>query len=134
MNVNEVPQDPLEYKDKDKVRKLMYAVGKDGKYIGVGSVGWEAENTATRQAWEAIEDELKETEQKVKEGTISPLAYFMQKQLMDISLLAKYAGKWEWQVKRHMNPDTFKRLSNRMLQKYADIFEITVTELINFGK
>lgn len=134
MNVNEVPQDPLEYKDKDKVRKLMYAVGKDGKYIGVGSVGWEAENTATRQAWEAIEDELKETEQKVKEGTISPLAYFMQKQLMDISLLAKYAGKWEWQVKRHMNPDTFKRLSNRRLQKYADIFEITVTELINFGK
>ena len=61
MDINEVPQDSLEYKDRDKLKKLVYAVGKDGKYTGVGSSGWEPENVATKQAWDAIEEELAET-------------------------------------------------------------------------
>ena len=46
MNLNEVPQDGLNYKDRDKVHKLMYAVDKEGQYTGVTSAGWEAENVA----------------------------------------------------------------------------------------
>lgn len=134
MDINEVPQDSLDYKDRDKLKKLVYAVGKDGKYTGVGSAGWEAENFATRQAWEAIEEELAATEQKVKAGELSPVAYFMQKKLMDVALLASYTGKWQWQVKRHMKPLVFQGLSEAMLQKYADVFGITVQELVNFGK
>lgn len=134
MDINEVPQDSLEYKDRDKVKKLVYAVGKDGKYTGVGSAGWEAENFAMKQAWDAIEEDLAATEQKVKAGELSPVAYFMQKKLMDIPLLASYTGKWQWQVKRHMKPTVFQRLSNAMLQKYAEVFGISVQELTNFGK
>lgn len=134
MDINEVPQDSLEYKDRDKLKKLVYAVGKDGKYTGIGSVGWEAENVATKQAWDAIEEELAETEKKVKAGELSPIPYFMQKKIMDLPLLANYAGKWQWQVKRHFKPDVFNNLSDNMLRKYADIFGITVQELINFGK
>jgi hypothetical protein len=134
MDVNEVPQDSLEYKDRDKLKKLVYAVDKDGKYTGVGSSGWEAENVATRQAWDAIEEELAETEQKIKAGETSPIAWFMMKKLMDVPLLAKYVGKWEWQVKRHLKPSVFGKLSEEMLQKYADVFGITVEELTNFGK
>lgn len=129
-----MPQDSLEYKDRDKLKKLVYAVGKDGKYTGVGSAGWEAENAATKQAWDAIEEELAETEQQVKAGKMSPIAWFMQKKLMDLPLLASYAGKWQWQVKRHMKPEVFAKLSRDMLQKYASIFEITVEELVGFGK
>jgi hypothetical protein len=134
MDINEVPQDSLEYKDRDKLKKLVYAVGKDGKYTGVGSAGWDPENVATKQAWDAIEEELAETEQEVMAGTKSPVAYFMQKRLMDLPLLAQYVGKWQWQVKRHMKPSVFNKLDNAMLQKYADVFEITVQELRSFGK
>ena len=134
MDINEVPQDSLEYKDRDKLKKLVYAVGKDGKYTGVGSAGWEAENIATQQAWEAIEEELQQTEQEIRDGRLSPIAYFMKKKLMDLPLLASYAGKWQWQVKRHMKPGVFHKLSPAILQKYADIFGITREELINFGK
>ena len=134
MDINEVPQDSLEYKDRNKLKKLVYAVGKDGKYTGVGSSGWEAENFATKQAWDAIEEELAETEKKVKGGSLSPVAYFMQKTLMDLPLLAQYVGKWQWQVKRHMKPSIFEELSNSMLQKYADVFNISVEELKGFGK
>ena len=134
MDINEVPQDALDYKDRGKLKKLVYAVDKDGKYTSIGSSGWEAENIATQQAWDAIEEELKETEQKIKSGKLSPIAYFMRAKLMDLPLLARYVGKWQWQVKRHMKPSVFEKLSTTMLQKYADSFGITLKELTGFGK
>lgn len=129
-----MPQDSLEYKDRDKLKKLVYAVGKDGKYTGVGSSGWDPENVATKQAWDAIEEELAETMKQVQAGEVSPIAWYMQKKLMDLPLLAQYVGKWQWQVKRHMKPQVFNELSDKMLEKYASVFEITVEELKNLGK
>jgi hypothetical protein len=133
MDVNEVPQDALHYKDRDKLKKLMYAVDKEGKYTGIGSSGWEAENIATRQAWETIEEELAEAAVNVKQGKLSPIGYFMLKKLMDVAILARYVGKWQWQVKRHLKPSVFKKLSSKTLEKYATVFGITTQELINFS-
>ena len=71
----------------------------------MNSEGWEAENFALKQAWDDIDSvRCAEIESKVRAGELSPVAYFMQKNLMDISLLARYAGKWKWQVKRHFDP------------------------------
>ncbi len=134
MNVNEVPQDPKNFREADKVKKLMYAVDKDGKYTGVNSAGWEAENIATKQAWDAVDEELEETKQKIQAGELSPIAYYMHKCLMEPSLLAKHVGKWTWQVKGHLKPSGFNKLSTDMLQKYASVFNITVDELTSFGK
>ena len=134
MKVNEVPQDPKNFKQGEKIRKLMYATDKDGKYTGVNSACWEAENFALRQAWDEVETTLAETEEKVKAGELSPIAWYMQKMLMDITLLSKYVGKWEWQVKRHMKPSVFKSLKPETLQKYASVFNSTVDELTGFGK
>ncbi len=134
MKVNEVPQDPKDFREGDKIKKLMYAVGKDGKYTGVNSAGWEAENEATKQAWDAVDEALAETKEKVMNGELSPIAYYMEKCLMDVGLLAKYVGKWKWQVKKHLKPNGFKKLDNSLLEKYAEVFEIKVDELINFGK
>ncbi|RYZ55230.1 MAG: hypothetical protein EOP49_03295 [Sphingobacteriales bacterium] len=134
MNINEVPQDPKDFKEGEKLKKLVYATDKDGKYTGVNSAGWDAENFAMKQAWDAADEELAETVEAIKRGELSPLAFYMKKSLMDLSLLAKYAGKWQWQVKRHMKPSVFKDLPQDLLQTYANIFNITVPELVNFGK
>lgn len=134
MKVNEVPQDAKDFRDGDKIRKLVYAVDKDGKYTGVNSAGWEAENLATRQAWDAVDEALADTEAKVKAGKLSPIAYYKEKCLMDTALLAKYVGKWGWQVNRHMKPAVFSKLNHAMLEKYAAVFNITVDELTSFGK
>jgi len=48
---------------------------------------------------------------------------------MDLSVLASYAGIWKWKVKRHFKPSVFKKLNSKTLQKYADIFGVTVEEL-----
>ncbi len=134
MDVNEVPQDEREMSHEAKAKKLMYAVDKDGKYTGVNSVGWEAENLVLKQAWDEIDESLAVTEEKVRKGTLSPIAYFMQKNLMDVALLARYAGKWQWQVKRHFKPAVFKKLSPAELNKYAAVFNITTDQLMNYGK
>lgn len=134
MKVNEVPQDPKNFKGGNVGTKLVYAVDKDGKYTGVNSAGWDAENTATRQAWDEIDEQLAATEAKVKAGQLSPVAYYMHKCLMDIGLLAQYMGKWQWQVKRHMKPAVFAKLNSKTIEKYAAVFNITVNELLSFGK
>ena len=134
MNVNEVPQDPRDGKHDGKIRKVIYAIGNDGKYTGVNSEGWEPENFAMKQAWDDIDEQLEQTEKKVRAGELSPVAYFMQKNLMDIALLARYAGKWQWQVKRHLRPEVFKKLAPAIIDAYVRIFNITKEELVNFGK
>ncbi|MBS1773301.1 MAG: hypothetical protein JST82_10585 [Bacteroidetes bacterium] len=134
MKVNEVPQDPKDFREGAKVKKVIYAVDDDGKYTSVNSAGWEAENFATKQAWDAIDEELAETAEKVKAGELSPIAYYMHKCLMEPSLLAKYVGKWQWQVNKHMKPSGFNKLSADMLSKYAKAFNITIEELTSFGK
>jgi hypothetical protein len=134
MNVNEVPQDPKNFKGAEQMKKLMYATDKDGKYTGVVSSGWEAENEATKQAWDDVDETLSRIATQVKAGELSPIAYFMQKNLMELPLLAKYVGKWQWQVKRHFKPSVFNNMNASLLQKYADVFSITVEELRNFGK
>lgn len=134
MKVNEVPQDGLDYKGRAELSKLMYATDKDGQYTGVGSVGWDAENIATRQAWDEVEEELNETEASVKAGKLSPIAYFMKKTLMDEGLLASYMGKWKWTVRRHMKPKVFAELNDKTLAAYAQVFNITVASLKNFGQ
>src|ERR1041384_547310 len=134
MQLDEVPQDGLDYKERDKLRKLMYATDKDGHYTGVTSAGWEAENIATKGAWDEVVETLKETEAEVKAGKVSPIAYFMLKSLMDVSLLAKYVGKWKWTVKRHMKPAVFNKLSDAVLSQYATVFNISLDELKSFGK
>lgn len=134
MKINEVPQDKEEYKGKSEVRKLMYATDKDGSYTQINSEGWEVENLATKQAWESVLEELKETEDQVKKGILSPIPYFMQKNLMELPILAKYMSKWKWQVKRHFKPAIFAKLDEATLRKYSEVFGISMAELQNFGR
>ena len=133
MQLDEVPQDGLDYKERNKLRKLLYATDKDGHYTGIPSVGWEAENIATKGAWDEVSETLKETEEAVKAGELSPIAYFMQKSLMDVPILASYMGRWSWTVKRHMKPSVFAKLSEATLARYAEVFNISVGELKSFG-
>lgn len=134
MKVNEVPQEGSDFRQRNQVRKLMYAVDKDGRYTGVNSAGWEPENAAMQQAWEEADDALKQVLHEVRTGQKSPIAYFMQKNLMDPALLAKYVGKWGWQVRRHLKPSVFKQLPASLLQRYAQVFNINIDELTHFGQ
>lgn len=132
MRIEDVPQDKKEFRDGDKApKKVMYVTQQDGSYTQTESLGWEAENLVLEQAWEDIDSRLEQEKQKVAQGLISPISYFMIKNRMDLPILASYVGKWQWQIKRHMKPSVFNSLSQKTIDKYKEVFNITEDELKN---
>ncbi|WP_299219043.1 hypothetical protein [uncultured Aquimarina sp.] len=130
MKKEEVPQDESSL-SKANIKEIVYAVDKDGKYGKALSSGWEAKTIALNKSLELIEEQLQETIHKIKQGELSPIAYYMELQRMDVVVLSGYVGFWQWKVKRHLKAKTFKKLSKKTLKKYAETFEVSLEELKN---
>ena len=114
-------------------REVCYVKGKDGKYVTGLSTGWATKTVALDNQWEEINRRVKKAKKDFLAGKTSPIRYYFELKLMDMSVLAGYTGFFQWQIKRHMSPSVFKKLSKKKLQKYADAFNISVNELISFN-
>ncbi|MFO7613268.1 MAG: hypothetical protein R6W71_01365 [Bacteroidales bacterium] len=130
MKKKEVPQD--EGLMEGRFEDVCYALDENGNYVAVLSKGWKPKTDAMLQAWEVVHEKVEQVRQDVLAGKVSPIAYYMEKNIMDVSLLADYAGLSRWKVKKHLKPGRFARLKEDILQRYADIFEISLPELKNF--
>ena len=130
MKKEEIPQDDGALHKLTK--ELSYAVDEKGNYTTSLSSGWEVKTKALDVAWNDIEKRINDAKEKVVNGEASPLLYFMELKLMDPSIISSYTGFWKWQIKRHMTPSVFKKLSDKKLQKYAALFEVSTDELKNF--
>ncbi|NOY49639.1 MAG: hypothetical protein GXO88_03600 [Chlorobi bacterium] len=128
MKATEVPQDDANMMQ-GKFREPVYSLDENGNYTTVRSVGWDPKNEVMQEAWDAINEKIASTREKVIAGELSPIAYHLEKNLMDVGLLAKYTGLWKFKVKRHLKPRYFNKLSNDTLLKYAEVFELSVSEL-----
>ena len=131
MKKEDVPQDPGAL---GKVTKeVCYATDKDGKYTQALSSGWEVKINALDLAWEDIEERVKAAKQKVLNNEASPVLFFMERRLMDMTTIAAYTGFWRWQIKRHMKPGVFKKLSAKKIKHYAGAFNVSVEDFINMN-
>lgn len=128
MKKKEVPQDKSNLESAN-FRELCYAVDENGEYTTENSSGWEPKTVALNNAIEEINERIANAKTRVITGKISPIEYYMELHKMDVGILASYVGFWQWKVKRHFKPSVFKKLSNKTLQKYAEVFEISVEEL-----
>jgi hypothetical protein len=129
MKKEDVPQDVSAL---GKITKeVCYATDSEGKYVTELSKGWDVKITALDKAWEDIDQRIEAARQKVLNGEASPLLFFIEHGIMDISLLADYTGFWQWQIKRHLKPNVFKKLSDKKLQRYAEVFNVNVDDLKN---
>jgi hypothetical protein len=133
MKKEEVPQDDANLLQ-GKFKKLMYATDGTEHYTEIGSVGWEAENVVLKQAWEEINEKVEEARAKVLSGQASILLYYMEKNLMDPSILSGYIGVLPFMVRLHMKPFFYYKLSEKTLAKYADAFRITLAEMMDAEK
>jgi len=131
MKKNEVPQDDSPLKRKN-INEMVYAVDDDGKFVSVQSTGWEAKTVVQHENLEVLDQRIQQALNDVKAGNVSPIVYFMELNRMDWQTLAAYVGKWTFFVKRHGKPNVFKSLNTKTLQKYADVFGISLTDLQNF--
>jgi hypothetical protein len=127
MKKNEIPQDPSGL---DKFTKeVCYAVDDSGNYTTQLSSGWEVKSDALGITWEDINKTVERAKQAVIKGELSPIAYYIELRVMDLPIVSAYTGFWKWTIKRHLKPSIFSKLSNSTLQKYADLFEVSVDEL-----
>ena len=128
MKINEVPQEKGALGD---LKELYYATDQQGNYTTVLSSGWEAKNTALQASLSLIEEQIEEVKKQILAQEKSPIVFYMLKNRMDWSILADYMTSWQFLIKRHAKPSVFRKLSQKTLQKYADIFQISVEELKN---
>ncbi|MBC8033793.1 MAG: hypothetical protein H7Y03_06580 [Chitinophagaceae bacterium] len=127
MKKEDIPQDPSSLANFSK--EVYYATDNAGNYVTGLSTGWEVKANALDVAWKDIEQRVAAAKQKVLDKQASPLLYFMELHLMDAGILSAYTGFWQWQIKRHLKPSVFRRLSDKKLSKYAAAFNTGIDEI-----
>lgn len=132
MRVQDVPQDNVPT-FKGFGRKALCAVDENGGYRLVPSTGWEVEETALRDALREFEELAADAERRVREGKTSPIEYFMYKNLMDLPALSMGIGIAKWRIRRHMRPHVFRRLPDKIVDRYASFFRTTSSGLRMMG-
>jgi len=127
MKKEEIPQDPSPL---DKFTKeVCYAVDESGKYEAGLSRGWQVKADALGITWQEAKARTADARKKVELGEASPILFFMELNLMDLPIVSAYTGFWQWTIKRHFKPAVFNKLSEKKLQQYADIFDVSLNDL-----
>jgi hypothetical protein len=127
MKKEDVPQD---LSSLGKITKeVCYATDDSGKYTTELSRGWDIKISALDTAWQDIKDRVALAREMVLNDKASPILFFMEKGLMDVGIVAAYTGFWKWQIRRHLKPAVFKKLSDKKLQRYAEIFNVSLEDL-----
>lgn len=132
MKKQDIPQDESNLQSAN-MTEMLYVTDENNNYTTAQSIGWEAKKAALDESMDLINERIEEARQNVANNLVSPIVYFMELNKMDMQVLAAYVNMWQWTVKRHAKPKTFKKLSDSTLKKYADAFDISVDELKNFN-
>ena len=130
MKKEDLPQEPGALSR--LTRELCYVKNEDGKYETALSDGWDVKKDALDSAWVEVNERIEDARKAVASGEKSPIYYFMELRLMDLTVLSGYTGYLSFFVKRHFKPSVFKDLSDKKLEKYARAFDISLEELKNF--
>ncbi len=127
MKKEDVPQDNSRTYSGHK--KVIYATNAEGAYEKVESSGWESEEFVTLMAVNDLKQYALDAYQRVAAGKSAPLEYHMYSKRLDVVGLAQATGFFKWQIRRHLKPTIFLKLSNKKLQNYADALGLTRSEL-----
>jgi hypothetical protein len=127
MKKEDVPQD---LGSLGKITKeVCYATDASGRYTTELSNGWDVKTNALDVTWDDINQKIVAAKEKVLRNEASPILFFMEKNIMNIGILSSYSGFFKWQIKRHLKPAVFNKLSTRKLTRYAEVFNVSVEEL-----
>ena len=113
-------------------KKVMYGTNENGEFERINyasSVEEFATITAVKE-YEKLEEECIE---EIKKELSSPIKYFMYKNRMDLPTLASVVDMFSFRVRRHLKMKHFRKLDNKILQKYANAFNIEIKELKDFS-
>ena len=110
-------------------QRACYALDEQGRYVVVGSIGWEVEKIVNGQANEEVRQAIATALARVRAGKASPLAYHMARRQMDAAMLSAYSGVSRLRIRWHLRPGPFARLPEALLRRYAEALDLTTGEL-----
>lgn len=112
-------------------RKVMYGTSEDGKFQRINYAS-SVEEFATITAVEEYKELEKECLEDIKNNIASPIKYFMYKNRMDLPTLSSVVDMFSFRVKRHLKMKIFRKLNDKILEKYAKAFDVKIEELKEF--
>jgi hypothetical protein len=135
MKVNEVPQDKqdIAFKRGD-TDYLYYAANDKGDIVQVMSKGWDVLETSYHALGKLFSDQADDAKERVRKGETSPLEYIMFSFQLDLNQFADQIGISKRKIKKHFKPEVFDKLDDKMLEIYADFFDIDVNKIKNCKK
>lgn len=110
---------------------LHYSIDQQGNWNRIMLANWGAKEIVNAQTWNIVQERINTAKEQVLNGEMSPIGYFMVKCIMDVKLCGEFTGFSKSKVKKHNKPEYFKKLSQEILQRYAEVFEVTIDELVN---
>ena len=113
------------------IQKVMYTKDSNGDFV-TENYGSNIEEFATKTAVDEYELLKEEALENISKGISSPICYFMYENRMDLPTLSSMVGMFSFRVKRHLQMKHFKKLNEKLLEKYAEVFNIDIDELRNF--
>lgn len=112
-------------------RKVMYGTNDNGEFLRINYAS-SVEEFATITAVQEYKDLEKECLEDIKNNIASPIKYFMYKNRMDLPTLSSAVDMFSFRVKRHLRMEIFRKLNDKILEKYAKAFGIEIEELKDF--
>jgi len=120
---------PQEESMLDGHQRACYALDEQGRYVVVGSIGWEVEKVVNSQANDEVRQAIVTALDGIRAGKLSPLAYHMARRQMDTAMLSAYSGIARLRIRWHLRPGPFARLPEALLRRYAEALHLSAGEL-----
>jgi hypothetical protein len=73
-------------------KEVCYATDESGNYVTQLSDGWDVKISALDVAWDDIKERVAKARQQVLNGQSSPILFFMEHRLMDLSITGRLYG------------------------------------------
>lgn len=112
------------------IEVVSYITNSKGEQKPVASTTWQPVNVVNQQAWKEIEKYIDVSKEKIATGRVSCLHYYMTANQMDTALLAQYSGQSRLRVRLHLLPFFYKRMPQKVVERYAEIFQVSSDDLI----
>jgi hypothetical protein len=108
---------------------ILYVEMEDGRYGPVQTGSYLTKNFLDdyESKRRHLEDSLRS---EIQEGKSSPVYYYMVLEDLTVSELAARVNLRQSKVKKHLEPKHYQLLKTTILERYAEVFNITVPDLL----
>jgi hypothetical protein len=110
---------------------VLFVEKEDGSYGRVESASYLASKYLD-DYFEKLKKWDKELKARLEKGEISPVYYYKTMMEFGEGDLAARVGICKRRLKKHLKMKAFERISLKLLKRYADVFDVPVSNMLHF--